>query len=259
MFELYDKRETPRNVTKAREAAEVAGPYLWERFDTEAAEGFADEAPPLASGRAVGRPGAGYGLDQIMSEAEGILQEAEEQAERYLAEARLKLEAERTRLYEEALAEARAQLAADPQQLQAAEELRRATLAVGQLLEQLELVYQQRLAELEKQAVDGAFTLARMVLDQELQTRPEVVVGTVRQALQRAGSGELTVRLNPADLPVVQASLLELQAERNPGDLLSFQEDANVERGGCLVTGETGTVDAQPTSILSQLREIAEP
>jgi flagellar biosynthesis/type III secretory pathway protein FliH len=55
----------------------------------------------------------------------------------------------------------------------------------------------------------------------------------------------------------VQQALVELQGSRN-GGLLEFEEDPRIERGGCVVVSESGTVDSQPSTKLQQLRSLSE-
>ncbi len=274
MFDLYNVDSEPQNVLKAEVRPGEYEPFVWEIF----AEGEADDdefqegLPGLegldpAEALAAARKGTGYGIEQIVNEAEAILKDAQEEADRILAQAHQRALAEKERVYHEALDAARSEVAErdDPAQRQAMEELQSAAdeLRVGaavlnRLHEQLEEAFAQRVASFEANLLDMAFEIARRVVGRELETQPELVLEHVREALGRLASGEVTVRLNPADLPIVQQALLELQAERNVGDLLAFEADARVERGGCVATGENGTVDTQPATKLQVLRAAAE-
>ncbi|NUP99355.1 MAG: hypothetical protein HUU35_05810 [Armatimonadetes bacterium] len=245
-----------RNVIRAETVTSDIQRFTWERFDATEDDEFEDGLP---LGAALPRRANGYGIDEIVHEAETIMRDAQEEAERLLGDARLKAERERERVYQQAMEQARAEVAlAPPGHAEATDELRLAARSLAELTEQLQGAFEQRLAQLEEQLLETAFSIARRVLDRELQADPEVVVHAVREALGRLSSGDVVVRLNPQDLPIVQQYLLELQAERTVGDVISFEEDPRVERGGCLVSGESGSVDVQPGTKLQQLRSLAE-
>lgn len=244
-----------RKLIKSEAVASDVRAFAWPRCDGD------EPAPtaPLADRLAPGRRGSGYGLDQIMTEAEAILRDAQDEADRLLSEARRRAQSERDQLWQEALDEARREVAGEgSERRESADELGRAAALLGELAGQLQARAEERLSALEGELIERAFHIARKVVDREIETHPEVVLDSVRAALKRAGSGEMTVKLHPADLPIVQQALLELQAERSVGDLLSFEEDSNIERGGCLVVGDNGTINAQPGSKLEQLRSLAE-
>ena len=268
----------PRNLIKSEVVGDQVCPWVWGPIDADnaprAEEPLGGEAPlsehaPYGRGFGAGaaapgpqtvpQPGS-YGLHQIMEEAETIISEAQAEADRILNEARVKALSERERLYEVALDQARKETSdsVDPAQSLAIEDLRAAGEALRAACQELEATTQRRLAAVEAQILDLAFQIAERVVGAELDTRPERVVDNVRQALARLAASDATVRLNPADMPVVQQALLELQAERNVGDMLSFEEDSRVERGGCIVVSENGSVDARPSTKFDQLRSMAE-
>lgn len=262
MSSLGGSVNRPRNVV----AKEVAGgrceAFQWlplEADEDDFVDGFpglGGSARPLPAGR---KGSNGYGLDQIMNEAEAILAEAQAEADRIRNEAEYAREREVAQLREEAAAEARAELAQqqDPMAGTAVEELQAAARALSQAAQQVGAAWLEQQRQHEMELTEAAFMLARQVLGVELEARPELVVESVRDALGRLAPGESTVRLHPEDMPIVMRVLIELQTELNLSDV-SFEEDPRVERGGCLVVSESGTVDTQPSSKLAQLRQAAE-
>lgn len=89
---------------------------------------------------------------------------------------------------------------------------------------------------------DLALSIARQVVQTELETRPDIVVPLVRQVLRTApvNGGYVNVYLNPADAGLVSAQIV--------GDIGSEKwrvvPDAAIERGGCRVVTSLGEVDA---------------
>lgn len=197
----------------------------------------------------------GYGLDELVEEAAEIIAEAQAQAEQIVAEARRRAEAAHDELAAEALAEAKRQVAAEGVD---AAELARIQRLFAQAVGELEARLEAHLAELQANVLKTAFEIAGTLVHSELTARPELVVESVRRALADAGAGELTVRIHPEDMPHVQAALLDLQRERKPDDYISFEADASIERGGCVVAGPNGAHDAQPGSKLARLRDMAQ-
>jgi flagellar assembly protein FliH len=64
-------------------------------------------------------------------------------------------------------------------------------------------------------------------------------------ALSRAkAAAELSVRVNPADLPLLEARRAELLAT-TAAPVLHLLADARVTLGGCLIESAAGTLDAR--------------
>lgn len=240
---------TRSSGNRLRDGGSKLSPFGWQELDSSPG------ARPAVEERPLGTPLRGYGLEQVMAEAEQIIAQAEADAERLRSEAAAGLEAQRERLRAEVRAEVAAELAAtsvDQAELRWAQEL----YARG--LQEIRERYGQQLEELEQRAVEAALEIARRVIGSELQSRPELVLDSVREALALAGTGELTVHVHPADLPYLQPALLELQRFRTGDDFITFDEDPTVERGGCRVSGPNGTIDTQPSSKLSQFQSLAD-
>jgi flagellar assembly protein FliH len=73
-----------------------------------------------------------------------------------------------------------------------------------------------------------------------------MVEAMVRDALaQVEGTAQFTVRLNPADLELLQKAGSPLLSESDKPDEFRFLGSPDVTRGGCLVQTRFGTVDAR--------------
>jgi flagellar assembly protein FliH len=126
------------------------------------------------------------------------------------------------------------------------EALRLHTLAEG--LEEAMGQLDQRIAD---DLVSFALELARRMVSQALKIQPDLVVATVREALQQLFHGHATIHLHPEDAGLVKAFLTE-QAGHVGHRVF---EDEAIARGGCRVEAAGSQVDA---TMETRWRRIAE-
>ncbi len=88
-----------------------------------------------------------------------------------------------------------------------------------------------------------ATELARQVVRSELQTRPQLVAQVAQEAVQAVllSARHIVVQVNPADFELIQRGAADALAAH--GARLVGQQ--HVERGGCLVETDAGTIDAR--------------
>lgn len=98
-------------------------------------------------------------------------------------------------------------------------------------------------AEVEKQLVALALTVAKHVVRRELRIDPTQVVGIIRStvALLPASARDVRVHLHPDDATLVRERLAEPHAER----AWTVIEDPIMLRGGCRVTTDHAQIDAR--------------
>ena len=162
--------------------------------------------------------------------------EARAEARRLVTEA----ESEAKRVREEAESEAR--------------ELRERAFAEGReaaLAELTELILEARarkdsaLAESERDLLRLAVKLAEKIIGREVERDSSALADIVANALRHARHNEtFTVRVNPADLPVVEAYRTRLDPAGR-ARFLDVVADPAVGHGGCVIETESGTIDAQ--------------
>ena len=105
-------------------------------------------------------------------------------------------------------------------------------------------------------AVTLAVKIAERLIHRELPQHPQIAQEWLREALSlAAGSGEITVRLNPGDEKHLAPKAEEIA--RSMGDLAAAKivADERVSLGGCIVETRYGAVDMR---LESQLERIAE-
>jgi flagellar assembly protein FliH len=110
-------------------------------------------------------------------------------------------------------------------------------------------------ADLEGLLVDLVGDALHRCLQNEAKTRPAMVLDMVRSVLQKAHDrSKLRIHLNPEDVQRVQQAKAQLQLSVGAGEL-ELVPDNRVEKGGCLLETEAGSVDAQLGTMASQAQE----
>lgn len=126
-----------------------------------------------------------------------------------------------------------------------AAELHQMVQALDQALSALD----QEVAE-EIQAL--AIEIARQIVRDTISTKPEIVLGIVREAMQSLPQQSATIRVNPEDVQLMRRYVGE-----HYEDLAHrVAEDDTVRRGGCIIESAGGQIDAQ---IQTRWRRLVEP
>ncbi len=246
------------NLIRSERFTQPPEAFQWARSDDDAA------APLLGAGVLLresdpSQKMAGYGINEIVQEAERMIRDAEAQADQIREDARRAAQREEARLFQEALERARLETAErdDPARQEALQDLHHAAQSLIGAANALQRSITAKLEELEHRLAVSAVDVAENVVGCAVSSDPAIVQRSVKDVLNRLSAGEVTLRLNPADLETVKQCLLELQAERSIGDIISFEADPRVERGGCIGSGDSGNVQSLPSAKLAQLRALA--
>lgn len=110
------------------------------------------------------------------------------------------------------------------------------------------------LGEAEPFLVELSTAVARKILEKELQTHPEQVLGIIGKALARIrGQQMIVLSVHPHQFTIVQDSREELLRLIDHEAELKIIPDPAVDIGGCLIRNALGTIDAR---IDTQLKEI---
>jgi flagellar assembly protein FliH len=135
-------------------------------------------------------------------------------------------------------------LAAARQEQQAAQaEIDRRVQQLGSILEFMSRPLAELDAQVQRQLAVLAGAIARQVVRRELKIHPDDIIGVIRDtvALLPVTARDVRVHLNPEDATLVRSRLTEVTSER----AWSITEDPILPRGGCRVTSENSTIDAQ--------------
>lgn len=179
-----------------------------------------------------GRPAPGPKKRIIEREVVGATKEA--------AEIRRRAEDEARRIIEEAQEQAY-----ETRQHGFEEGKQEALAQYTQQISQALLQVQQMADDMEPQYVGLIRDCVEHVLNIELRSNPDAIIGVVRKALEDARQQrEIIVRVNPADAEALEKNknrMLEILARANN---VEVRADASVKRGGCVVVTELGSIDA---------------
>ncbi len=104
----------------------------------------------------------------------------------------------------------------------------------------------------EREMIELVIEAVGRILGERVATDPDLVVHTVRRALDHAGSQNVVrVRIHPDDFQTLTVSVGEQYGDTPPFELLS---DSSVSVGGCVIDTDSGEIDAR---LDVQLEEIA--
>jgi len=177
--------------------------------------------------------------------------EAHTQAKQIVLDAQRRadeIKAEAIRYKEEVFAKAKEEAKADVQARQA-EEIARAKMEAGQIIENAE-----------KDIVDLALAVANRILGRDLERDPNLVMEICANAIEVArASKAMTFRVNPEDGKLLREKrprLMELIGRQVD---LAIRDDAEIERGGCIIQTDYGTIDAQIRTQFEMLRTLLMP
>ncbi len=111
------------------------------------------------------------------------------------------------------------------------------------------------ITRLEECAVSLGVEVARFLLQREVQTDPTVVVEQVRRAFNRvSGIDTVTVRLHPSNVEALEQVKSMLVAMSDGVRSIHVQPDFSIDPGGCVLETAIGTIDAQISTQLEQIK-----
>ena len=123
---------------------------------------------------------------------------------------------------------------------QADTEARAESARIGQLLRSMDEALDRLGGEVAEEIVELALALARQMVGNTLQTRPEAILPVVTEALQQMPQGKVRIHLHPEDLKLVHQHM-EDSLEGSHHQLI---EDTTIERGGCHLEAAGCNIDA---------------
>lgn len=133
--------------------------------------------------------------------------------------------------------------AAQQEQQAALAEIDRRVRHLGSILEFMAKPIAELDDQVQRQLATLAGAIARHVIRRELKLQPDDIIGVIRDtvSLLPVTAREVRVHLHPEDAKLVRSRLAEVTSERAWG----ITEDPILPRGGCRVTSENSSIDAQ--------------
>lgn len=118
-------------------------------------------------------------------------------------------------------------------------------------LQELTAVRAEMIRKTERQMVELALAVARRIVHREVTLDHDLLIAMTRVALERlSGSASVTVRLHPGEYEAVGGAGVASTLGTN----VTIVADPRVDRGGCLVESDLGTLDV---GIDAQIEEVA--
>ena len=125
--------------------------------------------------------------------------------------------------------------------------------SLHKLLEEIARFKDELVDNLESQAVDLSVIIARKIINEEVQTRPEVIVSMVKESLRRLQrSGTITIKINPVLHELFigkKAELLEIHED------IVFDVNSSIAVAGPLVVSQIEEVVTDVGSLLDNVIE----
>lgn len=190
-------------------------------------------------------------LEKARQDAEQIIERSKMEVERMVKEAEMRVAEIEHEAYQKGY-DAGREVGFKKGQSEVRRLIDRLGMIVGQAID----VREEIIAASEKQMVDMILMVARKVIKDEVVERKEVVLNNIREALRRIKDRDrVNIRVNFADLELTTAHKDELIKMMESLRKVNIYEDSRVDRGGCIIETDVGSIDAR---ISTQLKEIEE-
>ncbi|WP_059172713.1 FliH/SctL family protein [Bacillus sp. FJAT-27445] len=123
----------------------------------------------------------------------------------------------------------------------------------------LEQAYDEKeklIQEAEPFVLELAVDIAKKVLQQELKTNPDALVGLIRQTLSEVyETDSVSIGVAPEDFSFVQKQRKQLLAVDNGQLEVKIFPDYSIEQGGCVIRTSSGSIDARLDMQLSEIKK----
>lgn len=183
------------------------------------------------------------------NEAANIIERAKAEAEQIIADAQAERDRQRNDAYQEGFDQGHS------------EGYEKGVAEVDRLVERmhkiLEAVMQRRdeiLQDTESQIVELVILMARKVIKILSENQKNVIMANTLAALKKVRTrGEVTLRVNLEDVKLTTEHVDEFIQHVENVQGITVLEDSSVEKGGCIVETDFGSIDARISSQLTEL------
>jgi flagellar assembly protein FliH len=108
----------------------------------------------------------------------------------------------------------------------------------------------------EKMMTEMILMISRKVIKDEIVERREVIINNIKEAIKRVKDRDrIDVRVNFADLDMTTAHKDELIKMMESLKKVNIYEDSRVDRGGCIIETDVGSIDARISTQLDAIEE----
>ncbi len=125
------------------------------------------------------------------------------------------------------------------------------------LIEELSTFRNNMYPKVEREMIEMVVALVKKIIHVELSTKEENVQEMIRLAVQSVLDKEsMTIQVNPKDKEYAEKFRPELAALFGEIKNVAFEENPGIERGGCVVESNFGTVDARMDQLEAQIDKL---
>lgn len=107
---------------------------------------------------------------------------------------------------------------------------------------------------LSKTILELALIISEKIIGKEAERRP-IISENIHDILGKiTGALNITVRINPLDYAQLNENDSEYKKDFSFSKII-FEQDSNIERGGCFIQSDIGNIDARISTRLSEIRK----
>jgi len=190
-------------------------------------------------------------LQSAKDEAERLLEEAKKNADNILLETENNKKAIEAKGFNEGFSSGR-----EDGFKEGKDEVNRLIDRLHTIVEKTMEKRQEILSETEQQIVDLVLLMSRKVVKVISETQKNVVSSNVIQALKKVkGRGDVTIRVNMLDVELTTEHIKDFIARCEGVKNITVVEDVSVDKGGCIIETDFGSIDARISSQLHELEQ----
>ncbi len=142
-------------------------------------------------------------------------------------------------------------------ELNAKEEFKPFLETTQNMIQELSGFRKKMYGKVEREMIEMVISLVKKVIHFELSTREDSVQEMIRLAVQSVLDKEsMTIKINPKDKEHAESFRPELQHLFGEIKNITFEPQTGIERGGCIIETNFGTVDARMDKLGEQIDKI---
>lgn len=142
-------------------------------------------------------------------------------------------------------------------ELEAKEEFKPFLETTENIIQELSGFRKRMYSKVEREMIEMVISLVKKVIHFELSTRDDGIQEMIRLAVQSVLDKEsMTIKINPKDKEQAESFRPELQRMFGEIKNISFESNTGVERGGCIIETNFGTVDARMDQLEERIDQI---
>ena len=142
-------------------------------------------------------------------------------------------------------------------ELDAREEFQPCLESVEKIIQELSEFRKKMYSKVEREMIEMVISLVKKVIHFELSTRDDSIQEMIRLAVQSVLDKEsMTIKINPADKEHAENFRPELRHLFGEIKNISFEVNTGIDRGGCIIETNFGTVDARMDKLGEQIDKI---